>query len=107
MLVACFGGPKATPQPSVSSPSPSVSVKPKPSFRPGAYIVTANDCLRIRSDPTLSGGIVACAPPASTVQSDGRSKKADGYTWLHVVYKEQPGWAATKYLSRTTASPSP
>jgi hypothetical protein len=101
--VACGGGTKA---PAAKSPTPSASVTVRPPSLAGNYTVSATSCLHIRKQPSLTAGWPICAPPGSVVRADGASRKADGYTWLHVTYNKISGWAASTYLKRGKTSPS-
>jgi hypothetical protein len=99
---ACRGGTN-----NGAEPSPTPTVSPSPSAKPtprlaGTYVVIANDCLRIRSEPSLNAQFSVCVPPGDAVRADGASKKADGYTWYHVTYKKTTGWMASKFLARKT-----
>jgi hypothetical protein len=102
--VACSGGSKA---PVANSPTPTstTSAHPKPSLA-GDYTVSASSCLHIRKQPSLAAGWPICAPAGSVVRADGASRKAEGYTWLHVTYNKVSGWAVSNYLKRAGASPS-
>jgi hypothetical protein len=102
--VACGGG-SSPPAAGSRTPSPSATVSAKPSLA-GNYTVSATSCLHIRKQPSLTAGWPICAPPGSVVRADGTSRKADGYTWLHVTYNKVSGWAASTYLKRAGASAS-
>jgi len=104
VAVACGGGSK-TPATSSTTPTPTASAHPTPSLA-GNYTVTATSCLHIRKQPTLAAGWPICAPAGSVVHADGTSRKAEGYTWLHVTYNKVSGWAASTYLKRGGPSPS-
>jgi hypothetical protein len=104
VAVACGGGSK-TPARGTPTPTPTVSAHPKPSLA-GDYTVSATSCLHIRNQPSLAAGWPICAPAGSVVHADGKSKKAEGYTWLHVTYNKVSGWAASTYLKRGGPSPS-
>jgi hypothetical protein len=101
---ACGGGSKV-PAAKTPTPSASASVHATPSLA-GNYTVSATSCLHIRKQPSLTAGWPICAPAGSVVHADGTSRKAEGYTWLHVTYNKVSGWAASTYLKRGGASPS-
>jgi SH3 domain-containing protein len=106
-LVACGGGSKP-PAASSHSPTPSASAKAKPTLA-GPYIVKAAGCLHIRSSPTIKATALSCVPAGSLVIADGKSKKNEGYTWLHVTFNNVTGWAVSTYLKKsgTLVTPSP
>ena len=102
--VACGGGSKV-PVAKSPTPTPTTSAHAKPSLA-GNYTVSASSCLHIRKQPSLAAGWPICAPAGSVVRADGTSRKAEGFTWLHVTYNNVTGWAVSTYLKRGGASPS-
>ena len=103
-LGSCRGGTTATETP---TPTPTVSASPskKPAARrAGSYVVTAQGCLRLRSEAGLQGSEIVCVPTGETVKADGAAKKADDFTWYRVTYKGKTGWAASQYLARKVSS---
>lgn len=100
--------PAPGPLPPSPTPSPTPSPSPSPSPPPaaGAYEVTGltTGCLRVHARPALGSEVIDCLSSGVRVTSDGKTREADGYRWLHIhdPIARVDGWAADEYLKRVT-----
>lgn len=78
-------------------------------FTPGYYMVTGTG-VRFRSEPSLSGGIIATLAKGEYLyyeRAAGPTEDSDGYTWLRCerVSTGQIGYVAVNYIQATTPPP--
>lgn len=59
-----------------------------------AVVTTASGSLNLRTEPSLSGGVIARIPQYATVNVQQR-----GDTWCYVVYNDTIGYVMTTYLT--------
>lgn len=59
-----------------------------------AVVTTASGSLNLRTEPSLSGGVIARIPQYATVNVQQR-----GDTWCYVVYNDTIGYVMTSYLT--------
>lgn len=63
------------------------------------------DRLNLRATPNAQGDVLLVIPAGETVVGNGESRTADGYTWLHVQYNDETGWAAENWLLYNGSEP--
>ena len=68
--------------------------KPEISGGTTAVVTTASGSLNLRTEPSLSGGVVARIPQYATVNVQQR-----GDSWCYVVYNDTIGYVMTTYLT--------
>ena len=68
--------------------------KPEISGGTTAVVTTASGSLNLRTEPSLSGGVVARVPQYATVNVQQR-----GDSWCYVVYNDTIGYVMTTYLT--------
>ena len=71
-----------------------------------AIVEGDGDCLRLRDDPSLSGGMLACIPDGSTLQVLEGAASADGYEWQRVRTDGIVGWVAAEFLEPAPPVPA-
>ncbi len=99
----------ARPTPTPIAPPP----PPNGSITLGAFIQirgTGGDGLRLRSEPSLKGTILALAKENEIFQVVEGPHIADGYTWWRLISPKDPhrgGWTVANYLSLLPTPPAP
>ncbi|MCC7366691.1 MAG: SH3 domain-containing protein [Dehalococcoidia bacterium] len=86
-------------------PEPELAVAPpapEPAVSAAGGIPARTDgspgCLRVRTKPDISAGVVDClAPNTPVTMVDGAGHEADGYTWVHITGRAD-GWVASEFL---------
>ncbi|MCL0062473.1 PKD domain-containing protein, partial [Thermodesulfovibrionales bacterium] len=63
--------------------------------------------LRLREAGNLLARVLQMMPEGTEVTILGGPEFADGYTWWKVLYGEQEGWAAARYLARVVGNRPP
>ena len=66
-----------------------------------AVVSADGDCLRLRSEPSLSGVRLDCLPDGSAVSITGAAQTGDGLVWVPVDTYRGAGWMAAVYLELT------
>ena len=64
-----------------------------------AVVSADGDCLRLRSEPSLSGIRLDCLPDGSAVSITGAARIGDGLVWVPVDTYRGAGWMAAIYLT--------
>lgn len=68
--------------------------KPEISAGTTAVVTTASGSLNLRTEPSLSGGVIARIPQYATINVQQR-----GDSWCYVVYNDTIGYVMTSYLT--------
>jgi uncharacterized protein YraI len=99
-----------TPMPSPTpSPSPTPDPNdpgPQPDFLPGD-VVEVTTSLRLRSSPSLSGGVISTMPAGTVGTIVWGPQTASGYDWWQITVQFGTGWSAGDFLRKTTSAPPP
>jgi len=74
-------------------------VEPKP-FVSGDTVVTSEDLVNLRADPSANGEILQEMPLGTELQVTGEATTADGYTWFPVIVVEtsEEGYVVQDFL---------
>ena len=63
-----------------------------------ATVASGGECLRVRSEASLSARVLTCLPDGSTVVVLEGPRDADGMSWVRLRGGDTIGWAAAQFL---------
>jgi rare lipoprotein A (peptidoglycan hydrolase) len=103
-------GPVAITVPPASTPEPAQddTASGTPPVAPGQYLqvkdLAGDDCVNVRSAPSLSADAIRCLPSRSMARILDGPKEADGHRWWKL---DAGGWAADDNLVAAGGTPNP